>query len=66
MSNTGHRTQYPGITETIRISMPTVDGQIPSHSLLHYGPCAKKDVIGYGDLAGTQSGIVIPMEGNAE
>lgn len=65
MSNLGHRTQYPGITETVSISMPTVDGQIPSHSLLHYGPCAKKDVVGYDDIARAQSGIVIPMEVNA-
>lgn len=64
-SSLGHRTQYPGITETVAISMPTKDGGIPPHNLLHYGPCAKKDVAGYDDLAIVQSGIVIPIpDGN--
>lgn len=60
LSSLGHRTQYPGMTETVSISLPTKDGEIPSHMLLHYGPCAKKDVVGYDELARLQSGIVVP------
>lgn len=48
----GHRTQYPGTAETVSIAMPTKDGLIPPHILLHYGPCVKRDFVGYNDLAG--------------
>ncbi|RYO88969.1 hypothetical protein DL766_006560 [Monosporascus sp. MC13-8B] len=46
VSRKGHRTQYPGITETIALVMPTVDGQVPAHSLLHMGPCSAEEVVG--------------------
>ncbi|CAN8103336.1 unnamed protein product [Discula destructiva] len=66
LSKLGHRTQYPGITETVSVSIPTKDGLIPSHMLLHYGPCAKKDIVGYDELARLESGIVIsgPLDTN--
>lgn len=46
----GHRTQYLGTTETVSIAMPTKDGLIPPHVLLHYGPCMKRDYVGYDDV----------------
>lgn len=46
VSRTGHRTQYPGDTETIVLHIPTHDGKVPEHSVLHMGPC------GFNDLAG--------------
>ncbi|RYP08957.1 hypothetical protein DL764_001568 [Monosporascus ibericus] len=46
VSGKGHRTQYPGITETIALVMPTADGQVPAHSLLHMGPCSAEEVVG--------------------
>lgn len=57
----GHRTQYLGTTETISIAMPTEDGLIPPHILLHYGPCAKRDFVGYDDfLVGMDSAFMSP------
>ncbi|RYP41486.1 hypothetical protein DL767_000991 [Monosporascus sp. MG133] len=41
----GHRTQYPGITETMALVVPAVDGQAPAHSLLHMGPCSAEEVV---------------------
>ncbi|KAI3335449.1 hypothetical protein F4824DRAFT_501077 [Ustulina deusta] len=42
----GHRTQYPGITETVALRIPTADGEVPKHRVLHSGPC------GAGEIAG--------------
>ncbi|KAI0204016.1 hypothetical protein F4808DRAFT_365928 [Astrocystis sublimbata] len=49
VSKGGHRTQYPGITETIAIQIPVADGQVPKHDLVHDGPC------GIGEIAGLRS-----------
>lgn len=47
----GHRTQYPGITETIALQIPTKDGKVPPHSVLHTGPCIANDVAGVREFA---------------
>lgn len=39
VSGSGHNTKYPGTTETVAIQVPTEDGKIPAHSVLHAGPC---------------------------
>lgn len=59
----GHRTQYLGTTETVSIAMPTKDGSIPAHILLHYGPCAQRDFAGYDDLVGIDSEFISPYTG---
>lgn len=46
-SQEGHRTQYPGVTETIALQIPTQDGEVPAHSLIHTGPCAVNEVGGF-------------------
>lgn len=46
VSSTGHSTSYPGITETVALQIPTLDGEIPSHSILHTGPCIANDTLG--------------------
>ncbi|RYP93545.1 hypothetical protein DL770_000287 [Monosporascus sp. CRB-9-2] len=46
VSEQGHRTQYPGITETIALQIPTSDGRVPEHSVLHMGPCTANDIAG--------------------
>ncbi|KAK7698061.1 hypothetical protein SLS64_012939 [Diaporthe eres] len=46
VSATGHATSYPGTTETIAIQIPTEDGEIPDHSILHPGPCTANDTLG--------------------
>ncbi|KAI1295734.1 hypothetical protein F5Y03DRAFT_371717 [Xylaria venustula] len=46
VSATGHRTQYPGTTETTALQIPTVDGKLPAHSVLHPGPCGPSDISG--------------------
>ncbi|KAL8917456.1 MAG: hypothetical protein Q9208_007950 [Pyrenodesmia sp. 3 TL-2023] len=35
----GHLTRYPGDRETTAIQIPTADGLIPPHKVLHRGPC---------------------------
>ncbi|KAJ4420731.1 hypothetical protein N0V82_004170 [Gnomoniopsis sp. IMI 355080] len=62
-STLGHRTQYPGTTETVSIAMPTKDGVIPPHILLHYGPCTNGDFVGYIDLAEMDSAFMSPAGG---
>lgn len=42
----GHRTQMPGITETITLQIPTADGKVPEHQVLHRGPCSVGDIMG--------------------
>ncbi|KAI1108445.1 hypothetical protein F5Y14DRAFT_436122 [Nemania sp. NC0429] len=42
----GHRTQYPGITETIGLQIPTADGKVPAHLVLHPGPCSAGEIVG--------------------
>ncbi|RYP40881.1 hypothetical protein DL767_001362 [Monosporascus sp. MG133] len=46
VSEIGHRTQYPGITETIALQIPTSDGRVPEHSVLHMGPCTANEITG--------------------
>jgi hypothetical protein len=46
VSAKGHGTAYPGTTETIAIQIPTEDGGIPDHSILHNGPCTAIDTMG--------------------
>lgn len=50
-SDHGHITRYPGISETIALQIPTKDGKIPKHNVLHNGPCLAKDVTGLLGLA---------------
>lgn len=42
----GHRTQYPGVVETVALQVPTTDGQIPPHEVLYMGACNAPDVNG--------------------
>lgn len=51
VSGTGHSTAYPGTTETVALQIPTLDGEIPSHSILHAGPCTANDTVGIFSLA---------------
>ncbi|KAL9125698.1 MAG: hypothetical protein Q9217_005143 [Psora testacea] len=39
VSKQGHITKYPGKKETIALQIPTVNGEIPAHTVLHTGPC---------------------------
>jgi len=51
VSTKGHRTQYPGITETIALQIPTKDGKAPEHTVLHDGPCSASEITGVRDFA---------------
>lgn len=53
VSGTGHNTSYPGLAETIALQVPTLDGEIPAHSVLRRGPCTAEDFVG---LLGLTSG----------
>jgi hypothetical protein len=51
VSKRGHRSQFPGITESITIQIPTLDGRIPDHTVLYLGPCNASQTTGLRDLA---------------
>lgn len=55
VSGTGHNTSYPGLTETIALQIPTLDSEVPSHSVLHRGPCTAADIMGVLGLTGGSS-----------
>ncbi|RYP81020.1 hypothetical protein DL770_006010 [Monosporascus sp. CRB-9-2] len=44
VSRRGHRSQYPGLTETVVLQIPTRHGEVPCHTVLHQGPCNANDV----------------------
>ncbi|KAI1776289.1 hypothetical protein F4818DRAFT_457708 [Hypoxylon cercidicola] len=46
VSQKGHRTQYPGQTETIALEIPTCNARIPEHRVLHMGPCNLDEITG--------------------
>jgi hypothetical protein len=54
VSAQGHRTQFPGTTETVILTIPAKDGLVPEHIVLHDGPCTANDV---GGLRGLASGF---------
>ncbi|MCJ1227600.1 hypothetical protein MMC12_004256 [Toensbergia leucococca] len=39
VSKGGHITTYPSSQETVALSIPTLDGRIPDHEVLHEGAC---------------------------
>ncbi|RYP70509.1 hypothetical protein DL771_005446 [Monosporascus sp. 5C6A] len=46
VSRLGHRSQYPGVTESVILQIPTRYAEIPSHAVLHQGPCNASEVTG--------------------
>ncbi|KAI1346655.1 hypothetical protein F5Y01DRAFT_16839 [Xylaria sp. FL0043] len=46
LSSKGHRTQHIGLTESVLFEMPTADGKVPEHHVLHLGPCDAKEIAG--------------------
>lgn len=50
VSERGHRTQYPGVAETIILQIPVKDNEIPEHTVLHYGPCVANETSGFRGL----------------
>lgn len=55
VSGSGHSTAYPGITETVALQIPTMDGEVPAHTVLRTGPCVAEDVVGLLGLASGSS-----------
>lgn len=51
LSAQGHHTQYPGITETVALEIPTQDNIIPAHKVLYAGPCTADETVGIKGLA---------------
>ncbi|KDQ13225.1 hypothetical protein BOTBODRAFT_33831 [Botryobasidium botryosum FD-172 SS1] len=39
VSNGGHITEYPSDESTIALQIPTLDGNVPGHTVVHGGPC---------------------------
>ncbi|KAH8885831.1 hypothetical protein GQ53DRAFT_728421 [Thozetella sp. PMI_491] len=50
ISKNGHRSQYVGVDDTVVIQVPTSDGKIPEHTILHYGICHPEQLVGLGGL----------------
>lgn len=44
VSKLGHYTRYPSDEQTVGITFPTVDGKIPSHTVLHHGQCTEDEL----------------------
>ncbi|KAF2499831.1 hypothetical protein BU16DRAFT_454117 [Lophium mytilinum] len=42
----GHVTEFPGSDETVILQFPTEGNKIPSHELLHTGPCRLDELVG--------------------
>ncbi|KAI4859298.1 hypothetical protein F4820DRAFT_467164 [Hypoxylon rubiginosum] len=69
VSQRGHNARFPGLTETIVLQIPTHDGEVPKHSVLHMGPCGVDDMVGIREvgLGATRSGPVeakVEVDGN--
>ncbi|KAI1453269.1 hypothetical protein F4805DRAFT_461924 [Annulohypoxylon moriforme] len=47
----GHRSQYLGVTESIIMQIPALDGAIPAHTVLHSGGCVTSEMAGLWELA---------------
>lgn len=47
----GHRTAYPGLTETVILQLPIGGNVAPAHTVLHAGPCKAGEVVGFRGLA---------------
>lgn len=46
----GHRTRFTALSETIGLTIPTRDGLVPEHIVLHDGACMEEDLEGLHDL----------------
>ena len=46
----GHKTEYPSSLQTVALQIPTQDGKIPPHKVLHSGPCSIAEQRSLGGL----------------
>ncbi|ORY67801.1 uncharacterized protein BCR38DRAFT_338379 [Pseudomassariella vexata] len=44
VSEWGHGTAFPSDEETVALTMPTVDGVVPEHTVLHNGACGPQEL----------------------
>lgn len=51
VSTRGHGTDFRN-ADTIVVTVPTRDNQVPAHTILHAGPCTKAENFGQFDLTG--------------
>ena len=40
----GHITRYPSERSTVVLQIPTVDGRVPGHRVVHQGACAGSEM----------------------
>jgi hypothetical protein len=45
-SQYGHFAEFPSDAATVLVQVPTANGGIPDHDILHAGPCGWEDMIG--------------------
>ncbi|KAI4176785.1 MAG: hypothetical protein LQ348_005939, partial [Seirophora lacunosa] len=43
VSTLGHTTVYPSKAQTVGLTIPLVGNRVPEHTVLHPGPCTKRD-----------------------
>lgn len=58
VSRRGHGGDFPGVTETIFLQVPTGDGEVPEHEVLYVGACGAEEYAGLRD-----GGAVVEEEG---
>jgi hypothetical protein len=46
LSQYGHFAEFPSDAATVLMQVPTVNGGIPDHDILHAGPCGWEEMIG--------------------
>lgn len=44
VSKKGHLSVYPSVSKTVALQIPTRNGLIPSHKVLHQGPCTREEI----------------------
>lgn len=44
VSTLGHRTVYPSKNQTVAVQIATKNNEIPAHSVLHSGPCKRREM----------------------
>jgi hypothetical protein len=45
-SQYGHFAEFPSDAATVLVQVPTVNGGIPDHDILHTGPCGWEEMMG--------------------
>jgi hypothetical protein len=51
ISRQGHSNKVLGNTEAVLVQIPTANGDVPEHRVIHAGPCTPEEMTGLRDVA---------------